>query len=63
MLKIDNAKVWGVDPGFLKTGLGNMDPAIVEKIGAKDPSIGSICIKEVVEGAKDADAGKVFHAQ
>ena len=63
VLKIDNAKVWGVAPGFLKTGLGNMDPAIVEKMGAEVPSIGGIFIKEVFEGAKDADVGKVVHAQ
>ncbi|PWY64847.1 putative short chain dehydrogenase [Aspergillus eucalypticola CBS 122712] len=63
MLRNDKVKVWGVSPGFLKTGLGNMDPALVETMGAKDPSIGGIFIKDVVEGLKDADVGKVVHAE
>ncbi|PYH35079.1 putative short chain dehydrogenase [Aspergillus neoniger CBS 115656] len=63
MLRNDKVKVWGVSPGLLKTGLGNMDRAMVEKMGAKDPSVGGIFIKDVVEGVKDEDVEKVVHAE
>ncbi|GKZ31009.1 hypothetical protein AbraIFM66950_010929 [Aspergillus brasiliensis] len=62
MLTNDKVKVWYVSPGFLKTGLGNLEPARAEKMGAKDPSIGGVFIKKVAEGVKDADVGKAVHA-
>lgn len=57
----DGVKTWCVSPGFLATGLGN-NPELLKARGAGDPSIGGNFIKDVIEGLKDADAGKVVHS-
>lgn len=54
----DGVKVWSVSPGFLATGLGNAQEWL-KKAGAGHPSIGGNFIKDVVEGKRDADVGKV----
>lgn len=60
-LEPDGVKVFGISPGFLATGLGGMGPEFMKKIGAGDPSTGGQFIKEVVEGKRDEDAGKVIN--
>ncbi|KAI0121311.1 hypothetical protein BJ170DRAFT_688067 [Xylariales sp. AK1849] len=57
----DGVKTWCVSPGFLATGLGN-DRDLLLARGAGHPRIKGNFIKEVVEGKKDADVGKVIHS-
>lgn len=59
VLKEDGVKVWAVSPGFLATGLAFNNPEMLKKMGAMDPKIGADLIRDVVEGAKDQDIGKV----
>lgn len=54
----DGVKVWAVAPGLLATGLGG-DPQALQQRGAGDPRLGGEAIRGVVEGQRDADAGKV----
>ncbi|KAK5654535.1 hypothetical protein OQA88_7164 [Cercophora sp. LCS_1] len=55
----DGVKVWALSPGFLATGLGG-NPEVLKKMGAGDPALGGGFIKKVVDGERDADAGKVI---
>lgn len=57
-LKEDGVKVWGLGPGFLATNLGDIKEKIVAR-GGGHPNIGGRMIKEVVEGARDGDVGKI----
>ncbi|KAE8140066.1 hypothetical protein BDV38DRAFT_290815 [Aspergillus pseudotamarii] len=57
-LKADGVKVWGAGPGFLATGLGGLTEKVRE-MGGGHPSIGGVFIKDVVEGARDNDVGKL----
>lgn len=61
MLKADGVKVFAVSPGFLATGLSKMPNSkeVMKNYGATDASIGGRLLKEIVEGQKDSDAGKV----
>ncbi|EPS39131.1 hypothetical protein H072_7075 [Dactylellina haptotyla CBS 200.50] len=59
ILKNDNVKVWCISPGMLATNLGG-NPELLKKLGAEDPAVGGIFIKDVVEGARDGDTGKVI---
>lgn len=59
-LYMDGAKVFCVSPGFLATGLGGMGPDFLKKMGAADASVGGEFIKDVVEGKRDEDTGKVI---
>ncbi|KAH6668760.1 hypothetical protein B0J14DRAFT_674252 [Halenospora varia] len=59
VLKEDGVKVWGISPGQLATGLGSGQEAN-KKMGAIDPSIGANFVRDVVEGARDEDVGKVI---
>lgn len=56
-LRNDRVKVFGVAPGFLATNLGNEGPETLKKLGAGDPALGGECIRKIVEGERDADAG------
>ncbi|RAL00773.1 putative short chain dehydrogenase [Aspergillus ibericus CBS 121593] len=61
-LKEDGVKVFAISPGYLATGLGG-DPDFSRRMGAQDPassSVGSF-IRSVIEGQRDADAGKVIN--
>ncbi|KAK3714931.1 hypothetical protein LTR37_007421 [Vermiconidia calcicola] len=62
ILKNDNVKVWAISPGFLATGLNGVGAEQLKKMGAADPSEGGTFIKDVVEGKRDDDAGKVIRA-
>lgn len=62
-LKADGVKVWGVGPGFLLTNLGNV-PELREMamaMGAGHASQGGEILRSVVEGERDADAGKLIN--
>lgn len=57
----DNVKVFAVSPGFLATDLGGMAEALKQR-GAGHPSVGGQFIRDVVEGKRDAEAGKIVHS-
>lgn len=61
-LKEDGVKVFCISPGFLATNLGGMGPEELKEAGAGHPSMGGKLIRDVVEGKRDADAGKVVNA-
>ncbi|KAI8950107.1 hypothetical protein F4801DRAFT_550355 [Xylaria longipes] len=56
----DGVKVWAVSPGFLATGLAGIGEEKLKQMGALDPSIGAHFLKDVVEGKRDHDEGKVI---
>lgn len=58
----DNVKVFAVSPGFLATGLGGIGKENLQKMGALDPSVGANLVRDVVQGKRDADQGKVISA-
>jgi NAD(P)-dependent dehydrogenase (short-subunit alcohol dehydrogenase family) len=60
ILHHDNVKVWAISPGFLATGLGGMGKDVLASMGAGNPSQGGEFITKVVEGERNADAGKVI---
>ncbi|RMY30270.1 hypothetical protein D0866_08110 [Hortaea werneckii] len=62
LLKEDGVKVWAISPGFLATGLGGIGAEQLKKLGARDPSEGGRFIKDVVEGKRDGETGKVIRA-
>ncbi|KAF4633507.1 hypothetical protein G7Y89_g4612 [Cudoniella acicularis] len=58
ILKEDGVKVWAISPGFLATGLGG-NPDMNKKMGAEDPTLGAKFVRDVIEGARDDQVGKV----
>jgi NAD(P)-dependent dehydrogenase (short-subunit alcohol dehydrogenase family) len=60
-LEPDGVKVFGISPGFLATGLSGMGSEFMRNIGAGDPSTGGDFIRDVVEGKRDEDAGKIIN--
>ncbi|KAH8593827.1 hypothetical protein B0O99DRAFT_514921 [Bisporella sp. PMI_857] len=62
ILKNDGINVWAISPGFLATGLQGIGAERLKQIGALDPSVGGTFIKDVIEGKRDQDAGKVIRA-
>jgi NAD(P)-dependent dehydrogenase (short-subunit alcohol dehydrogenase family) len=58
-LEGDGVKVWSVSPGFLATNLGG-NVEMLKKMGAGDPALGGTFIKDVVDGKRDGDHGKVI---
>tara|TARA_R110002003_G_scaffold64_11_gene6048 strand:+ start:383 stop:604 length:222 start_codon:yes stop_codon:yes gene_type:complete len=61
VLEPDGVKVFGISPRFLATGLGGMGKEFMKKVGAGKASVGGGFIKDVVEGGRDGDAGKVIN--
>ena len=61
LLREDGVKVWCISPGYLATGLGGDQEANKQR-GAGDPSLGGEFIKDVVEGKRDQDVGKVIRS-
>ncbi|KAK7949252.1 uncharacterized protein PG986_010138 [Apiospora aurea] len=57
-LSQDGVKTWCVSLGFLATNLGNSADLLKQR-GAGDPSIGGRFVRDVVEGQRNADVGKV----
>ncbi|CAF9908706.1 MAG: hypothetical protein GOMPHAMPRED_006276 [Gomphillus americanus] len=63
ILREDGVKVFAISPGFLVTGLGNMGQQgreMMKNMGAGEASVGGEFIRDVVEGMRDADAGKAI---
>ncbi|OTA98163.1 hypothetical protein M426DRAFT_326205 [Hypoxylon sp. CI-4A] len=60
VLKNDGVKIFLVSPGFLATGLGGVGAERLKEMGALDPSVGGNLVKDVVEGKRDGDVGKVI---
>ncbi|EGP84578.1 unnamed protein product [Zymoseptoria tritici ST99CH_1E4] len=58
----DGVKVFSISPGFLATGLGGVGVEKLKKMGAGDPSLGGEFMKDVIEGKRDQDAGKVIRS-
>ncbi|KAK4442445.1 short chain dehydrogenase [Podospora aff. communis PSN243] len=58
-LEGDGVKVWSVSPGFLATNLGG-NVEMLKKMGAGDPALGGTFIKDIVDGKRDGDHGKVI---
>lgn len=56
----DGVKVWAVSPGFLATGLAGIGEEKLKQMGAIDPAIGGEFVKDVVEGKRDADVGRII---
>lgn len=63
ILEPDGVKVWCISPGFLATGLavGKGNEGVLRKMGAGEPSAGGTIMREVVEGKRDADIGRVVN--
>ncbi|KAI9708299.1 MAG: hypothetical protein M1820_004003 [Bogoriella megaspora] len=59
LLKDDGVKVWCISPGYLATGLGGSQE-VNKSAGAGDPSVAGQFVKDVVEGKRDGDVGKVI---
>ncbi|PSN69309.1 NAD(P)-binding protein [Corynespora cassiicola Philippines] len=62
LLAADGVKVWAISPGFLATGLAGMGADVMRKLGAGEPHLGGVFIKDVVEGKRDNDTGKVIRS-
>ncbi len=60
-LHADGVKTFSVSPGFLATTLGG-DPEALKARGAGDPARGGELIRDIVEGRRDADVGKVVNS-
>jgi NAD(P)-dependent dehydrogenase (short-subunit alcohol dehydrogenase family) len=60
LLKADGVKIWAISPGFLATGLGLGDPTKLKQMGGLDPKIGADFVRDVVQGKRDADVGKII---
>ncbi|KAL5584175.1 hypothetical protein FOVSG1_015526 [Fusarium oxysporum f. sp. vasinfectum] len=62
LLGRDGVKVWAISPGYLATGLG-IGQEQNKTQGAIDPSIGAAIVKDVLEGMRDKEVGKVVLKQ
>lgn len=62
ILKNDGVKVWAISPGFLATGLGGVGKEQLLKMGAQEPSVGGQFIRDVIQGKRDQDVGKVVRS-
>lgn len=60
LLQEDGVKVWCLSPGFLATNIGGAGPEVLEKMGAGNPEIVGPFISSVLQGASDAEVGKVI---
>lgn len=61
ILQPDGVRVFCISPGFLATGLGGMGAERLRELGAGEPRLGGEFIRDVVEGKRDEDSGKVVH--
>jgi NAD(P)-dependent dehydrogenase (short-subunit alcohol dehydrogenase family) len=62
ILKNDGVKVWAISPGFLATGLGGVGREQLLKMGASEPYVGGQFIRDVVQGKRDHDTGKIIRS-
>ena len=59
ILKEDGVKVWCISPGMLATGLGG-NPEANKAAGAGDPAVAGTFIRDVLQGKRNSDVGKVI---
>ncbi|WVW84205.1 hypothetical protein I302_106235 [Kwoniella bestiolae CBS 10118] len=57
-LKNDGVKVWAINPGLVATNLGG-DKEFLESIGAGDPARSGGLIRDVIEGGRDGEVGRM----
>jgi len=57
-LRADGVKVWCVAPGLMATDLGGQRE-LAGQMGGAHPREGAALVRSVVEGARDADVGRV----
>ncbi|KAL5119135.1 hypothetical protein ACEQ8H_002842 [Pleosporales sp. CAS-2024a] len=60
LLEPDGVKVFCISPGFLATNFGGIGQDFWKQRGADRPSVGGNFIKDVVQGKRDTDTGKVI---
>ena len=60
VLREDDVKVFCISPGFLATGLNSANGDELKKMGAGDPAVGGEFIRDVIDGQRDGDEGKVI---
>ncbi|KAJ7636751.1 hypothetical protein FB45DRAFT_828930 [Roridomyces roridus] len=58
-LQADGVKVWAIGPGMLETDLGGLRDMAKKMPGIGHASLGGEFTRTVVEGARDADVGKI----
>ncbi|KAL4900858.1 hypothetical protein BDW74DRAFT_161228 [Aspergillus multicolor] len=61
ILKNDGVKVFAISPGFLATGLGGAGPEQLRKFGAGEPEVAGPLFRDVLEGRRDGDVGRVVN--
>ena len=59
ILHADGVKVWALSPGYLATGLGGSQEKNKAQ-GAQDPAVAGPFVREVLEGKRDDQVGKVI---
>jgi len=59
MLKEDGVKVFAISPGYLATGLGGSQD-VNKSNGAGDPTVAGVIVRDVLQGKRDSDAGRVI---
>ena len=57
-LRADGVKVWAVGPEFLETDLGGRRD-LAKEMGAGHASAGGEFTRDVIEGERDGDVGKI----
>ncbi|KAL4787145.1 hypothetical protein BJX76DRAFT_319567 [Aspergillus varians] len=58
ILENDGVKVWAVSPGALATNLAGT-PEVMKQMGAGDPVVAGPLFRDVLEGRRDGEVGKV----
>ncbi|KAL4804069.1 hypothetical protein BDV18DRAFT_166254 [Aspergillus unguis] len=61
LLKNDGVKVFAISPGMLATGLMRIDVETMKRMGAGDASVAGPLFRDIIEGERDGDAGKVVN--
>lgn len=59
ILKEDGVRTWSISPGFLATNISRAGPDFLRKAGAGEPIEGGRLIRNVIEGERDADVGRI----
>jgi NAD(P)-dependent dehydrogenase (short-subunit alcohol dehydrogenase family) len=55
VLKNDNVKIFILEPGWLATSLGKVNPAAMKAMGAKDPLVGGEYLPDIINGLHDKE--------
>lgn len=60
MFAADGVKCFSLSPGFIATKLAGPDLEALKAAGAADPNVAGEFVRDVLEGKRDGDAGKVL---